>query len=82
MDIFAHALWAGAGVMLAQRRWAISNRTAAATVGLAVLPDIPHLLPIVGWSAFGSGKMTAVQGYAVAIPGDEPVYRTALSWLP
>lgn len=81
MDIFAHALWAGAGVMLVQRRWAISTRTAAATVGLAVLPDIPHLLPIVGWSAFGSGNVAAVQGYAVAVPGAEPTLPAAVEWL-
>jgi hypothetical protein len=68
VDIFAHALWAGAGVMLARRRWSISTRTATATVGLAVLPDIPHLLPIVGWSLFGSGNMAAVQDYATAAP--------------
>lgn len=67
MDIFAHALWVGAGVMLAQRRWSITPRTAAATVALAVAPDIPHLLPIVGWSVFGSGNIAAVRDYAMAV---------------
>ncbi len=81
MDIFAHALWAGAGVMLAQRRWAISNRTAAAAVGLAMLPDIPHLLPIVAWSVLGHGKAEAVQGYAIALPGQEPVLPSTVEWL-
>jgi len=73
MDIVAHALWTGIGVMLVQRRWAITPRTVAATVGLAVLPDIPHLLPIVSWSVFGAGNITAVQGYAIAVPGQEPM---------
>ncbi|MEO8546568.1 MAG: hypothetical protein ABI434_23475 [Burkholderiaceae bacterium] len=81
MDIFAHALWAGAGVMLAQRRWPISTRTAAAIVGLAVLPDIPHLLPIAGWSAFGSGTAAAIKGYAIAVPGQEPILPAAVEWL-
>ena len=69
MDVFAHALWAGAGVMLAQRRWAVTSRTATATVSLAVAPDIPHLLPIVGWSVFGTGTAAPVEGYAIAVPG-------------
>jgi hypothetical protein len=72
MDILAHALWAGAGVALARRRWPISPRTAALTVTLAVLPDAPHMLPIVGWSVFGPGTAAAVEGYAGAIPGQEP----------
>ena len=72
MDVFAHALWAGAGVMLARRRWPVSNRTAAWTVGLAVAPDVPHLLPIAGWWLFGGGTWAALKGYAIAVPGQEP----------
>lgn len=81
MDVFAHALWAGTGVMLAQRRWAIKPRTAAATVAVAVAPDIPHLLPIVGWSVFGSGTAAAVEGYAVALPGQEPSVPPMIEWM-
>jgi hypothetical protein len=62
MDMCAHALWAGSRVMLAQRRWSISRRTATATVALAAAPDFPHLLPILGWSAFGAGNAAAVKG--------------------
>jgi hypothetical protein len=72
MDVFAHALWAGAGVMLVRRRWPISNPTAAWTVALAVAPDVPHLLPIAGWSLFASGTAATVMGYAIAVPGEEP----------
>jgi hypothetical protein len=78
MDILAHALWAGAGVALARRRWPVSTRTAAVTIGLAVAPDVPHLLPIVGWSAFGTGTAAAVSGYAYAIPGREPALPTTI----
>ena len=72
MDVFAHALWVGAGVMLARRRWPISNPTAALTVALAVAPDVLHLLPIAGWSLFGGGTAATVMTYAIAEPGQEP----------
>ncbi len=44
----------------------------AATVGLAALPDVLHLLPIVLWWVFGDGTFRVVQAYAVAMPGHEP----------
>ena len=72
MDILAHALWAGAGLGLARQRWAVPSKTLAATVVLAVLPDLFHLLPIAGWWAFGEGNLAALWAYAVAIPGQEP----------
>jgi hypothetical protein len=72
MDIFAHALWAGAGVALARRRWPIAPRTAALTVLLAVLPDVLHLLPIMAWWVFGDGSMAVLRAYAFAVPGQEP----------
>ena len=72
MDILAHALWAGAGVGLARQRWAIPPKTLAATVILAVSPDLFHLLPVAGWWAFGEGNLAALRAYAVAIPGQEP----------
>ncbi len=81
MDVIAHALWAGAGVMLAQRHWSITRRTAVVTVALAVVPDIPHMLPIIGWSAFGTGSAAAVEGYALALPGQEPVVPPLVEWL-
>lgn len=81
MDILAHALWAGAGVMLAQRRWPVSPRTAALTLALAVAPDLPHLVPILGWSVFGDGTAAAVAGYANAIPGQEPALPSMVQFL-
>jgi hypothetical protein len=72
MDIFAHALWAGAGISLVHRRWPVKPATAAAAVVLAALPDIPHLLPLLVWSIFGEGTFAALGGYAIAVPGQEP----------
>lgn len=81
MDVLAHSLWAGAGVLLARRRWTVTPRTAAATVALAVAPDIPHLLPILGWSVFGAGNAATVKGYAIAVPGQEPAVPPGVEWL-
>lgn len=73
MDIFAHALWAGVGVSLARRRWMVPTRTLVATVVIAALPDIFHLLPIAGWWLLGDGSFDAVRAYAIAVPGQLPV---------
>jgi len=81
MDVLAHALWAGAGVMLAQRRWTIGPGTATATVALAVAPDVPHLLPVIGWSVFGGGGAATVRDYAIAAPGQEPALPSWVDWL-
>lgn len=72
MDIFAHALWAGVGMTLARRRTPIEPRTVAMTVVLAVVPDLLHLLPIIGWWVAGDGSFAVVQAYAIAVPGQEP----------
>ena len=73
MDILAHALWAGAGVTLARRRWPQTSATVAATVVLAVLPDVLHMLPIVAWWLGGDGTWATLRAYAVAVPGPEPL---------
>jgi hypothetical protein len=81
VDILAHALWAGAGMASARRRWAIAPCTVAMTVGLAALPDIPQLLPLFGWSLFGDGPVAAVRAYAIAVPGQEPALPPAVALL-
>jgi hypothetical protein len=73
MDIIAHALWAGVGVGLVQRRWALSRRTVVLTVAMAVLPDLLQLLPMVGWALFSEEGLTALGGYVQALPRFEPV---------
>ncbi len=72
MDILAHTLWAGAGLTLARRRRPVRPRTLALTMGLAALPDVFHLLPILVWWLVGDGTFATVRAYAIAVPGAEP----------
>jgi hypothetical protein len=55
MDIVAHTLWAAAGVNVLHRRQALSRPTVVATLALAALPDVLHLLPIAGWWVLADG---------------------------
>ena len=75
MDIVAHSLWVGLGVVAAARRWPVSASQARAAVALAALPDVGHLIPIALWGLVGDGTWDALRGYAFATPGAEP-------WLP
>ena len=87
MDIAAHALWAGAGMLMARRLWVDSAeangppdrphrgetaRTVALTVVMAALPDLIHLLPMIAWWIFGNGTAAGLYAYATASPGQEP----------
>lgn len=72
MDIVAHTLWAAAGMAVLSRRRPIAPSTVAATLGLAALPDVLHLLPIVFWWLFADGTFVAVRAYANAVPGHLP----------
>jgi len=72
MDILAHTLWAGAGAVLLRRRMPVAPRTVAVTLGLAALPDLLQLLPIIGWWVTGGGSFEVLRAYAVALPGQEP----------
>ena len=72
MDIVAHTLWAGAGMAVWRHQHPIPRATVAATMGLAALPDILHLLPIVLWWLFDDGTFAVVRAYAIPIPGQEP----------
>jgi hypothetical protein len=72
MDIVAHTLWAAVGATAIHRRRPLSRSTVVATLVLAALPDVLHLLPIAGWWLFADGSFTALRGYAVAVPGLEP----------
>ena len=78
MDILAHTLWAGAGTALVARRWPIAPRTAVATMVLAALPDVFHLLPLIAWWWWGEGTFANLQAYAIAVPGQEPLLPTAV----
>jgi LexA-binding, inner membrane-associated putative hydrolase len=75
MDIVAHSLWVGIAMTAWRRHRTLPSVTIAATVGLAALPDLLHLLPIVAWWLFGGGSFAVLLAYANAVPGQEP-------WLP
>ena len=72
MDIVAHALWAGAGLVALGRTRAVPQRQLLAGMGLAALPDVMHMLPGVAWWLLGQGSFASVHGYALALPGAEP----------
>jgi hypothetical protein len=72
MDILAHTLWAAAGVLAVRRHHHIAPRAAAATVALAAMPDLGHMLPMLGWAMWGDGSVAKLWAYAVALPGQEP----------
>jgi hypothetical protein len=78
MDIVAHGLWVGIGVALARRRWPITRREAAATVALAIVPDLAQLLPLLGRAAI-SGDLHVLHTYATALPGLEPSLPAAVA---
>jgi hypothetical protein len=80
VDIVAHGLWAGIGIALARRRWPISNRTAAATVTLAMLPDLAQLAPLLAL-AIAHGQFDVLRTYAAASPGGEPALPPTLALL-
>ena len=72
MDIVAHTLWAAAGAVLLRRRGRLTRRELIVTLILAALPDVLHLLPILGWWLVADGSFAALKSYAVAVPGREP----------
>src|SRR6186713_3132707 len=72
MDILAHGLWAAAGAVALRRRTPLSQGTMGAMVALAMLPDIPQLLPLVVWAA-AAGSLQSIYDYASASPGTEPL---------
>lgn len=81
MDTLSHALWIGAGAVIAQRKRLLEVRTTIAITALAVLPDVVHLVPIAFWSLFGGGSFAAFYAYAVALPGQEPAMPPVVSTL-
>ena len=81
MDIVAHTLWAAAGATVIHRRQPLSRGSTFATLVLAALPDVIHRLPLAGWWLFADGSFAALRGYAVAVPGQEPVLPPLIGWL-
>ena len=77
MDTLAHALWAGLGLVAARRHVPIAPRVALAAVGLAVLPDLAHLLPLLA----GGGGWRTLADYIGATPGAEPALAPRVAML-
>ncbi|MCC6197235.1 MAG: metal-dependent hydrolase [Burkholderiales bacterium] len=73
MDILAHGMWAAAGAEVLGRKVAITRYDTLGIVIFALLPDLVHLLPVIGWVAFGGGTMRDLYEYVVATPAAEPV---------
>jgi hypothetical protein len=71
MDIVAHGLWAGAAVLVLAPQRRPSPRLLGATVALAVLPDLGHMLPVTGW-AIATLSAPDWWQYVTALPGQEP----------
>lgn len=72
MDILAHGLWAGVGAVWMHRHRRLSRRTTVLAVGLAVVPDLAQLLPLVYLALFSPDGWTVLLAYANALPGYEP----------
>ena len=72
MDILAHGLWVGLGAAWLHRRRPLNRRTTALAVGMAVLPDLGQLLPLVGLALSSHEGWAVLQAYARALPGQEP----------
>lgn len=72
MDIVAHALWTGTGMIWLGRLRPVSTHTLVLTVTLGVLPDLIHLLPLLAWWISGGGSFEALKLYALATPATEP----------
>ena len=79
MDIAAHALWAGLGVVALRRHIKLSRGAAWTTIALAVLPDLLQLIPVLAWSTVTSGHASAWGLYALASPGTEPLMPPAVN---
>lgn len=81
MDILAHTLWAGTGVAIWRRHASIAPHTAVFTLALAALPDLLHVLPILGWWIVGDGSFSVLQAYVSAAPGQEPAMPSIVTLL-
>lgn len=73
MDILAHALWARAGFAFLDRRRGVDRASIRWALGLAVMPDVLHNLPVLAWALL-SGAPGDWWAYVVALPGREPVF--------
>lgn len=83
MDIVAHGWWVGVGLGAAALAGhaAPNRRTVGLMVGLAVAPDLVHLLPVGMGALRSAGGFGSVRDYALALPGAEPPMSATVQWL-
>lgn len=81
MDIVAHGLWVGIGLVAAGRRRGTAPRTVALTIGMAVLPDVAQLLPLFAAAAVDPARMSLLVAYATALPDSEPALPSLVALL-
>lgn len=82
MDIAAHALWAGAGIVWLRRRPALRPALGAVpavgAVAVALVPDLMQGLPVLAWSLAAGHGLETVRDFALAAPGAEPALPPAV----
>ena len=72
MDVLAHVLWAGVAAHGLRRLRPMPPRDIAATLLLAVAPDVGQFLPVLAWSIGQPDPVTAAREFLFATPGHEP----------
>ena len=81
VDIVAHGWWMGLGLAAVAPRVPLRRRSATLAVGLAMLPDLVHLLPVAVGSLSSGAGLTTLRDYALALPGTEPPMPSTTAWL-
>jgi hypothetical protein len=81
MDILAHGLWVDLGAAAWHRHRPLDRRTVGLAVGLAVLPDLVQLAPLVALTLSSSEGWGVLLAYANALPGYEPPMSPLLAGL-
>jgi hypothetical protein len=81
MDILAHTLWAGSGLLLWRGKKSTTSKTILLTSALAAVPDLLHLLPVAAWSAFHETSLLSLRQYVLAIPDKQPLLTPLITLL-
>ncbi|MCU0926782.1 MAG: hypothetical protein MUF44_12340 [Hydrogenophaga sp.] len=82
MDIVAHGWWLGVGFGAAALAGHTqpTARTTELMLGLALAPDLIHLLPVAIGELEASGNLGTLSIYALALPGAEPPMSATVAW--
>ena len=82
MDIVAHGWWVsvGMGVAALAGHAPPDRRAVGLMLGLAVAPDLVHLLPVAVGELQTTGSLGTVRDYALALPGAEPTMSATVEW--